>query len=293
MKHLALHKICIVLALAAVLPLGLASITGSTLAYLTASDSVTNSFTFTEPGNVYTDTVTYYLSYNNNLYSFADPAQESRSYSVGYQISMAAANFAAAPNGLQLSYITINGTRVNASTYEQPGSNLDIRVYYEPISYTIEYDYDNGINNPKWININNGTLMNSYTVMDYIKLPYGKSYEKYEEDPYDYTYDLEGTYIFSITVSPHGANRFDFQYWTDNNNVQHTFETDWTVIMGEMKDDWGDPTGELYIDDWICPGANGPSWCSNIAPANGLRYADFANRQTGNLSLVLTWQRHN
>ena len=288
-----LHKVCIVLALVALAPLGLASVSGRTLAYLTASESATNTFTFAEPGDEYTDTVKYYLYYNNNSYIFNDPAQENRTYNAGSQISMAASNFATAPNGLQFSYVTVNGVRVNTNTYEQPSSDLDIRVYYEPISYTIEYDYDNGINNPKWININNGTLMNSYTVMDYIKLPYGKSYEKYEEDPYDYSYDLEGTYIFSITVTPHGNNAFDFLYWTDNNNVQHTFETDWTIIMGEKKDDWGEPTGEMYIDDWVCPGTNGASWCSNIAPVNGLRYADFANRQTGNLSLTLTWQRRN
>ena len=290
-----INKMSIIVALAIGSLLGLVVFSDNASAYLVKdTPTVVNTFTFAS-GSSFTDTVTYYLSYNNNTYSFANPGQETWTRNAGAQLSLTAADFATAPNGLEFAYVTINGTQINTTTYVQPSSNLDIRVYFQPITYTIEYSYKSGVSNGNRVTISNGSLMESYTVLDYIKLPYGKTYEKLEEEEsFDgYTYETEGYYNFTITYRRNGNHAYNFQYWTDNNNVQHTFESDWTIVMGEMKDDWGDPTGDYYVDDWTCPGNNGSSWCSAIAPTNGLTYADFINRQIGNLSLTATWQSAN
>ena len=271
MKHTIFSKICIVLALVAIVPLVLASVTGSTLAYLVDSDSTTNTFTFIEQppmGNNRTDRVNYYFlsktgastqirdnGYTNNTWTYR--ANE-RVF-----VNESNTNIKAAPNGFRLAYVMVGNTRVNAgSSFLQPNqNNTQVNVYFEPITYTITYDF-NGYDESD-ITFSQTPLQSTYTVYDMIEVPYeADSIETYT----GIAYWFYCTLLNNNSIQCHDVPSLDVEDntllgWEDQNNTLHTY---------------GNATG---------------SWESELGNVTNTNvYSTFAGRQSGDLVLTARWQ---
>lgn len=294
MKRVTLHKICIVLALVALLPLELALVSGNTLAYLTAEASVTNMFTFREPiplGNDRTDTVNYYfINKNGDNTQIRDTGYTNNSwtYKANERIYVSSSNtdIKTPPNGFKISYIMINGTRVNAGdSVLQPDRNSTINVYFEPIEYTIAYDF-NGYNEED-ITFTDALLQSTYTVFDMIKVPYDA--ETVSEGTYSQEtslFNLVSEYrrhctvitIFGMQINnPDGIGTINCELDVPGASVEGN------TLLG-----WEDQSGALHRYDNA--GTN-TSWSTDLTniPNNGV-YAAFAARQTGDLVLKARWE---
>lgn len=267
-----LHKVCIVLALVAVALLELASVTGSTLAYLHASESLTNTFTFAEYqpplGQNRTDRVNYYYinangtstqirdnGYTNNTWTYR--ANE-RVY-----VNSSNTNIKTPPNGFRLAYVTVANTRVNAgSSFLQPNqNNTQVNVYFEPITYTITYDF-NGYNESD-ITFSQTPLQSTYTVFDMINVPYeADSIQTYTGLQYWlYCELLNSSTIRCQDVPSMHVQDNTLLGWEDQNNTLHTYSN-----------------------------ASG-SWESAIGSVSNTGvYNAFAARQSGDLVLTARWQ---
>ncbi|MBR0133919.1 hypothetical protein IJM16_01495 [Candidatus Saccharibacteria bacterium] len=280
MKRAILRKSCIVLALAVTLLLGCASLSGSTLAYLTASVSVTNQFTFEQLplGNNRTDTLNYYYQGSNGTNGqIRDTGY--RDVRVSYRVNEIICatsqntNIAAPPNGFRLSYITVDGVRVNAGgcTLQPNRNNIAINVYFEPITYTISYDF-NGYNESD-ITFTDLPLQTTYTVYDMIGVPYDAqtvadgTYSGWEQFFYCTIGGLFGggdSIECSEDVPGASVNGNTLLGWEDQNNTLHTYAN----------------------------AAAGSSWATeiNLSGNNTNVYSTLANRQTGNLALTARWE---
>lgn len=267
-----LHKVCIVLALVAIALLELASVSGSTLAYLHASESLTNTFTFAEYqpplGQNRTDRVNYYYinangtstqirdnGYTNNTWTYR--ANE-RVY-----VNSSNTNIKTPPNGFRLAYVTVANTRVNAgSSFLQPNqNNTQVNVYFEPITYTITYDF-NGYNESD-ITFSQTPLQSTYTVFDMINIPY----EADSVDPYSgfeslwYCTILNTNSIRCRDVPTMEVNGNTLLGWEDQNNNLHTYSN---------------ATG---------------SWSNSLSSVSNTGvYNAFSGRQSGDLVLTARWQ---
>ena len=275
MKRMALHKICIVLALVALLPLELALVSGNTLAYLTAEASLTNTFTFEEPvpigDTLRTDTVNYYYATKTGSFSQIGDSgysgNSSRWQHYGNEriyVNETNTEIKAAPNGFKLSYVTVNGDRIDAgNSFLQPDRNSTINVYFEPIEYTIAYDF-NGYEEED-ITFSETPLQSTYTVYDMIKVPYdAETVETYNRWTIDWIFNciIGGDDNIHCKEVPSASVRDNtLNGWEDQNGVLHTY---------------GNASG---------------SWVKEIdTPNNRSVYAAFAARQTGDLVLKARWE---
>lgn len=293
MKRMALRKICIVLALAALLPLELALVSGNTLAYLTAEASVTNMFTFREPiplGNDRTDTVNYYfVNKNGGNTQIRDTGYTNNSwtYKANERIYVDSSNtdIKAAPNGFRLSHVTVNNTRVNAGeNILQPDRNSTINVYFEPIEYTITYDF-NGYSEED-ITFTDAPLQSTYTVFDMIKVPYDA--ETVSEGTYsqktgflnpisEYRRHCTVVTILGIQINnPDGIGTINCELDVPGASVEGN------TLLG-----WGDQSGVLHRYDNA--GTN-TSWSIDLDTPTQNIYSAFAARQTGDLVLKANWE---
>ena len=275
MKRATLRKVWVVLALVALAPLGLASVTGSTVAYLVASESVTNSFTFEQRqlGRDRTDRVNYYyLNKNGTATQIQDSGYTNNTWT--YQanqrvfISDANTNIKAAPNGFRLSYATVGGNRVNAGgSFVQPNqNNTAVNIYFEPITYSIAYDF-NGYNESD-ITFSDTPLQSTYTVFDMIMVPY----EADSVQPY--------TGFQRIIYCTLGG------LFGGGNSIQCNDDVPTAEVNGNTLLGWEDQNNTLHTYS----NASG-SWASDIGTVsnNGV-YNAFAARQSGNLTLTARWQ---
>jgi len=289
MKHTISHKICIVLALVTAASLALASITGSTLAYLTDNDATTNNFTFRALGDDWTDTVNYYFrGSNGNYYQITDSGYQNVPVHYRGNELICANNqntkLATPPNGFELSYIMIrrgdNGaqTRVNAGDcIAQPDVNdIRINVYFAPITYTIAYDF-NGYNQSD-ITFTDLPLQSTYTVYDMIKVPYDAAIVS------DQAYDglLERAYycyrLPFIAGSGSGIGTIRCEQGVPGASV------DGNTLLG-----WEDQNGVLHGYDTA--GTN-TSWSTDLTLTQSSNnvYSTFAARTSGNLTLTARWE---
>lgn len=276
MKRMTLHKICIVLALAALLPLELALVSGNTLAYLTAEASLTNTFTFEEPipigDTLRTDTVNYYYATKTGSFSQIGDSgysgNSSRWYHYGNEriyVNETNTEIKAAPNGFKLSYVTVNGDRIDVgNSFLQPDRNSTINVYFEPIEYIITYDF-NGYEEED-ITFSETPLQSTYTVYDRINVPYDAS-----------------------VIDPFGLSNW-LQYLIyclgSGDNIRCHNDVPSASINGNTLQGWEDQNGVLHTYN----NASG-SWVKEIdAPNSRSVYAGFANRQTGDLVLKANWE---
>ena len=270
MKRAILKKLYIVLALTAVASLVLASVAGSTLAYLTATESVENVITFEQIplGNNRRDTVNYYyLSKTGAATQISDSGYTNNTWNYRANEAIYAdsenTNIKNPPNGFRISYIEVDGTRVNAGgSVRQPNNNARINVYFEPITYTISYDF-NGYDEGE-INFSETPLQSTYTVYDMINVPY----EAEQIEPW--TDNILG-YLYCIFANPGSIHCEDVP----------SLEVDGNTLLG-----WTDQSGAVHTYE----NATG-SWSSRINNiARGEVYSTFADRTTGDLALTARWQ---
>ena len=273
MKRAILRKLYVVLALVAFAPLGLASVTGNTLAYLQASDSLTNTFTFAEYqpplGNNRTDRVNYYYlnksgtstqirdsGYTNNTWTYR--ANE-RVY-----VNSSNTNIKNPPNGFRLAYVTVAGNRVNAgSSFLQPNqNNTAVNVYFEPITYTISYDY-NGYNESD-ITFSETPLQSTYTVFDMVRVPYESS-----------------------TINPYSAIiRWLLCDLVGNSSIRCRDDVPSAHVDSNTLLGWEDQGGTVHTYS----NASG-SWADDIGTVSNTGvYSAFSGRQSGDLTLTARWQ---
>ena len=288
MKHTISHKICIVLALVAVASLVLASITGSTLAYLTDADSVTNGFTFRQLGNPRTDRLSYYYQGSNgNYYQITgNNYQNVRTTFLENELICAAsqnAKFITPPNGFEVSYITyttgLNGaqTRVNTGDcFSQPASNnIYVNVYFAPVTYNIAYDF-NGYEEED-ITFSD-PLQTTYTVYDMIRVPYDATTVS------SYTSGLDRFYHCTTWLEFLGGGDAIGTILCDEDVPSVDIEGN--TLLG-----WEDQGGVLHRYDTA--GTN-TSWSTELALTGSQSgnnvYSTFAARTTGNLALTARWQ---
>ena len=271
MMRSTLHKSCIVLVLAVSVLLGLASIPGRTLAYLTATDSSTNVFTFKKLGDSRRDTVNYYyINKSGAATQIRDNGYRDiiwdDVYSTNERVNVDSSNtdIKAAPNGFELSYITVDNDRVNAGEYFlHPDHNSAINVYFAPITYTITYDF-NGYDESD-ITFSQTPLQSTYTVFDMIEVPYEadsiRPYTIYDWQYYLYCWFGGGESIRCQEVP--------------------SMEVDNNALLG-----WDDQSGNTHRYD----NASG-SWAFALGDVtNTSVYSTFAGRQSGNLVLTARWE---
>ncbi len=289
MKHTISHKICIVLALVTAASLALASITGSTLAYLTDTDSVTNGFTFRQLGNPRTDRLSYYYQDSNgNYYQITGTNYQNVQTSFFENELICAsgqnAKFVSPPNGFEVSYITYrtgqNGaqTRINAGDcFAQPASNnIYVNVYFAPVTYNIAYDF-NGYEEED-ITFSD-PLQTTYTVYDMIRVPYDASIIAANSlvGTFEYNYrcervlwifggDLIGTIQCEENVPGASVNGNTLLGWDDQNGIHHYYDNAGTNTS------W---STELTL--------TGNQSGNNV-------YSTFAARTSGDLALMARWQ---
>ena len=275
MKRMTLHKICIVLALAALLPLELALVSGNTLAYLTAEASLTNTFTFEESvpigDTLRIDTVNYYFSTKTGSFSqigdsgYSGNSSRWRHYgNERIYVNETNTEIKAAPNGFKLSYVTVNGDRIDAGdSFLQPDRNSTINVYFEPIEYTIAYDF-NGYEEED-ITFSETPLQSTYTVYDRINVPY----------------DANTVDTYTAWIS--------FEWWLNclangDNNI-HCKEVPSVSVQSNTLNGWEDQNGVLHTY-----GNASGSWVKEIDTPTRNIYSAFADRQTGDLVLKARWE---
>ncbi len=293
MKRMTLHKICIVLALAALLPLELALVSGNTLAYLTAEASLTNTFTFEEPvpigDTLRIDTVNYYYATKTGSFSqigdsgYSGNSSRWRHYgNERIYVNETNTEIKAAPNGFKLSYVTVNGNRIDAgNSFLQPDRNSTINVYFEPIEYTIAYDF-NGYNEED-ITFTDTPLQSTYTVFDMIKVPYDA------ETVSEGTYERAGFLGFdSLEYRRHCTNAWIIGIGDAIGTIRCEQDVPGASVEGNTLLGWEDQSGALHRYDNA--GTN-TSWSTDLTniPNNGV-YAAFAARQTGDLVLKARWE---
>lgn len=297
MKRVALHKICIVLALAALLPLELALVSGNTLAYLTAEASLTNTFTFEESvpigDTLRIDTVNYYYSMKTGSFSqigdsgYSGNSSRWRHYgNERIYVNETNTEIKAAPNGFKLSHVTVNGDRIDAgSSFLQPDRNSTINVYFEPIEYTIAYDF-NGYSEED-ITFTDTPLQSTYTVFDMIKVPYDA------ETVSEGTYSQETGFLNPISEYRRHCTVITIFGMQINNpdgigTINCELDVPGASVEGNTLLGWEDQSGALHRYDNA--GTN-TSWSTDLTniPNNGV-YAAFAARQTGDLVLKARWE---
>lgn len=288
MKHTISYKICIVLALVTAASLALASITGSTLAFLTDTDSVTNGFTFRQLGNPRTDRLSYYYQGSNgNYYQITGTNYQNVQTSFFENELICASNqnakFITPPNGFEVSYITYrtgqNGaqTRVDAGgCFAQPASNnIYVNVYFAPVTYNIAYVF-NGYEEED-ITFSD-PLQTTYTVYDMIRVPYD-----------------------AMTVSPYASgwdNLYHCTTWLEflgGGDAIGTILCDEDVpsvdIEGNTLLGWEDQGGVLHRYDTA--GTN-TSWSTELTLTGNQSgnnvYSTFTARTSGDLALMARWQ---
>lgn len=286
MKRITLHKICIVLALAALLPLELALVSGNTLAYLTASVSVTNTFTFEESvplGAPRRDTVKYYFKNKNGTYTRVPDSGYSNVrwdnvYRANERIYIDSSNthIATPPNGFKISYATVNGDTQNpipaGGSFLQPdNNNTVINIYFEPIEYTIAYDF-NGYEEED-ITFSD-PLQTTYTVYDMIRVPYDAMTVS------SYTSGLDRIYHCTTWLAFLGGGDAIGTILCDEDVPSADIEGN--TLLG-----WEDQDGVLHRYDNA--GTN-TSWSTDLDTPGRNIYNAFAARQTGDLVLKANWE---